>query len=97
MAGFHTTLSVGPHWNIEEFHRGIKQMYNIEKFQVRQSTAIRTHVFCALIAFINLELLCISGVIANWYQLRKLMFIGVLKDLMTSLKLDTNLSMLVNA
>lgn len=85
------------HWNIEEFHRCIKQMCNIEKFQVRQSSAIRTHIFCALIAFINLELLCISGVIANWYQLRKHMFIGVLKDFMMSLKLDTNLSILVNA
>ena len=45
------------HWQIESFHRVIKQVCNIEKFQVRKSHAIRTHIYCALRAFCKLEIM----------------------------------------
>jgi len=34
------------HWQIESFHRVIKQVCNIERFQVRNQQAIRNHFFC---------------------------------------------------
>lgn len=39
------------HWQIECFHRVIKQVCNIERFYVRDEQAIRNHFFCALRAF----------------------------------------------
>jgi hypothetical protein len=42
------------HWQIEEFHRVIKQICNIERFFIRDQWAIRNHFFCALRAFYHL-------------------------------------------
>jgi len=42
------------HWQIESFHRVIKQVCNIERFQVRNEQAIRNHFFCSLSAFCKL-------------------------------------------
>jgi len=33
------------HWGIECYHRAIKQLCGIERFMVRTSEAIRTHIF----------------------------------------------------
>ena len=43
------------HWQIESFHRVIKQVCNIERFQVRDQQVIRNHFFCALRAFGKLQ------------------------------------------
>ncbi len=43
------------HWQIECFHRVIKQVCNIERFYGRDEQAIRNHVFCALRAFCKLQ------------------------------------------
>jgi hypothetical protein len=56
------------HWQIESFHRVIKQVCNIERFQVRTESAIRTHCFCALQAFCKLQTMRIEGLIDNLYQ-----------------------------
>jgi len=32
------------HWGIERYHRALKQVCNIERFQVRESQAINTHI-----------------------------------------------------
>ncbi len=34
------------HWGIESFHRAIKQLCGICRFLVRDSHAIKTHIFC---------------------------------------------------
>lgn len=39
------------HWQIESFHRVIKQVCNIERFQVRTESGIRTHLFGAMPSF----------------------------------------------
>ena len=44
------------HWNIEQFHRATKQLCNIEKFQVRKTQAVATHIFCSYLSYIKLEL-----------------------------------------
>lgn len=62
------------HWQIETFHRAIKQVCNIEKFQVRKSRAIRNHVYCAIRAFSKLEIMKTKQIITNWYQLKRNLF-----------------------
>ena len=36
------------HWKIEQYHRVIKQVCHIEKFQVRRSKLIFESYFCSL-------------------------------------------------
>ena len=43
------------HWQIETYHRTIKQCCSIEKFQLRRERKIRNHVFSALMAFVYLK------------------------------------------
>jgi putative transposase len=42
-------------WNIEEFHRGIKQFCGIENCQARKSQSQRAHILFSLRAFLRLE------------------------------------------
>lgn len=62
------------HWGIEQYHRALKQVCNIERFQVRKTAAISTHIFSSIRAFIQLELLRFHSQIINWYQLKRNMF-----------------------
>ncbi|NEO83445.1 MAG: transposase [Spirulina sp. SIO3F2] len=68
------------HWQIEYFHRVIKQVCNIERFYVRQEQAIRNHFFCALRAFTKLQSLSIQGVIQNAYEISRQLFIPVIRE-----------------
>jgi len=56
------------HWQIECFHRVIKQVCNIEHFQVRDTQAIHNHFFCSLRAFAKLQKMRVDGLIDNLYQ-----------------------------
>lgn len=40
------------HWSIEQYRRALKQVCNIERFQVRKTVAIRTHFFSSIRAFV---------------------------------------------
>jgi putative transposase len=42
-------------WRIEEYHRGLKQFYGIERAEHRSATAQRNHLGLALRAFLRLE------------------------------------------
>ena len=68
------------HWQIECSHRAIKQVCNIEKFQVCKSHAIRTHVYCALRAFCKLEIMKTKQIINNLYKLKRQLFNHVIAD-----------------
>jgi hypothetical protein len=68
------------HWTIECFHRAIKQACNIERFHVRNKTAIKNHIFCALYAFIKLEAMRVQKLIVNWYQIKRQLFRKVIKE-----------------
>lgn len=49
-------LALADHsWRIEEFHRGLKQVTNIERCQARAALAQRNHVGLALRAFLRIE------------------------------------------
>lgn len=67
------------HWNIERFHRAVKQVCNIERFQVRNQKSVMNHVFCAITAFVRLELLRVKQAIDNWYQPRRELFVETIK------------------
>ena len=67
------------HWNIEQFHRATKQLCNIEKFQVRKTQAVVTHIFCSYLSYIKLELAKSKNLIVNWYQVKKELFTNVIR------------------
>ena len=57
-------------WQIEHYHRGIKQCTGIERCQCRAATAQRNHVGLALRAFLRLESHCFR-VGVSWYEAKK--------------------------
>jgi Transposase DDE domain len=68
------------HWQIERFHRVFKQVCNIERFQVRTESAIKTHFFCALQAFCQLQTMRVEGLIDNLYQVSRQLFVPVIRQ-----------------
>ena len=66
------------HWEIEQYHRILKQVGNIEHFQVRTELAIRNHFFSALCGYVKLSILKASGQIANCYEIQKELFLEVI-------------------
>jgi len=67
------------HWNIEQFHRAVKQVCNIERFQVRTTQAVKNHIFCAFCAFVQLEFMRTKNTIFNWYEIQKNLFNDVIR------------------
>jgi hypothetical protein len=54
-------------WDIEEFHRGIKQTTGIEKCYSIKAQSQKTHLFVAFRAFIKLETRRVKEGI-SWYE-----------------------------
>ena len=67
-------------WCIERFHRAIKQVCNIERFQVRNENPIKNHIFCALKAFVRLEFMRFDKIIPHWYDVQKNLFMEVIRN-----------------
>jgi Transposase DDE domain len=67
------------HWSIERFHRAIKQVCNIERFQVRNENPIKNHIFCALKAFVKLELMRFNQTISHWYEIKRDLYLDVIR------------------
>ena len=57
-------------WRIEEFHRGVKQCYNIGNFFVRRRFPVLGLISLSMRAFFILERIGIDKKI-NWYELRR--------------------------
>ncbi len=68
------------HWGIESFHRAVKQLCGICRFMVRDSHAIKTHIFCSLQAFVRLEKMRSENIINTWYEVQRHLFTKVLRD-----------------
>jgi hypothetical protein len=66
------------HWQIEQYHRAIKQVCNIEHFQVRSKGAIKNHLFAAICGFVHLQKLSAMALINNGYSLRCNLFNDVI-------------------
>lgn len=72
------------HWGIESYHRAIKQVCGICKFMVRNTQAVKTHVFCSLQAFVRLEKMRSTNSISNWYQVQRNLFTLVIREYILS-------------
>ena len=68
------------HWGIETFHRAIKQVCGICRFMVRDTHAIKTHIFCSLQAFVRLEFMRVEKIISNWYEVQRNLFTLVVRE-----------------
>lgn len=68
------------HWQIEQFHRAIKQVCHVEHFQVRTEIAIRNHIFASLLGFVQLQKMCVAELIRNCYELQRGIFVGVITN-----------------
>jgi hypothetical protein len=62
------------HWQIEQYHRTIKQVCNIESFQVRGKVAVKNHIFAAICGYVKLQQMRATDVIKNCYQLQRDLF-----------------------
>ena len=56
------------HWQIEQFHRAIKQVCHIEHFQVRSERPVRNHIFASILSFVHLQKMQIAQAFTNIYQ-----------------------------
>lgn len=63
------------HWHVEGFFRCIKQCCQAEKFFVRQTHAIKTHLFCVMRAFQKLASLTNDRYLDSIYSLKQLLFL----------------------
>jgi hypothetical protein len=68
------------HWGIESYHRATKQVCSLERFMVRDSEAIRTHIFCSIRAFVQLEFMRVENLISNWYEVQRNLFKEVIRE-----------------
>ncbi|WP_346294389.1 IS701 family transposase [Sphaerothrix gracilis] len=68
------------HWGIECFHRAGKQLCALKRFRVRLKEAIDTHIFCALRAFVELELQVWHQQLGNWYELQRHLYQDVARQ-----------------
>lgn len=68
------------HWDIEQYHRTIKQVCNIEHFQVRGKVAVKNHFFSSLFAFMKLQSMRVTDVISNCYRLQRNLFNQVISS-----------------
>lgn len=66
------------HWQIEQYHRAIKQVCNIERFQVRSKVAIKNHLFAAIYGYVQLQKLTAMSLISNCYSIQRNLFNGVI-------------------
>ena len=76
------------HWQIEQYHRVIKQVCNIERFQVRGKVSILNHIFCALCGYVYLQKMQMNQLITNAYQMRSDLYKDVVGAFVRSFIVD---------
>jgi len=47
---------------------------------VRDSKAIKTHIFCSIRAFVQLELMRVKNLINNWYEVQRNLFKKAIRE-----------------
>ena len=62
----------------------IKQVCNIEKFQVRSKVPILNHIFAALCGYIHLQQMQFTDIILNAYQWQKALYQDVVAEFVAS-------------
>ncbi|MFM8342263.1 MAG: transposase [Methylomonas sp.] len=72
------------HWQIEQYHRMIKQVCHIEKFQVRSKIPILNHIFAALCGYVHLQRMQFTEIIRNAYQWQRALYQDVVAAFVNS-------------
>ena len=72
------------HWQIEQYHRTIKQVCNIESFQVRTKVAVKNHIFAAIFGYVKLQQMKTTEIIRNCYELQRDLFNEVISGFIKS-------------
>lgn len=65
-------------WQVEEFHRGFKQLTGSEKCQCRKARSQRNHLACCYLAWVSLKLQA-TKLGTTIYQIRKNIFSDLLR------------------
>lgn len=73
-------LTDGEAHPLEVFHRTCKQVCNIERFFVRTTSSIKTHLFAALRAFIRLSALVKDPLLNSFYSLHRQLFLQAQRE-----------------
>lgn len=79
------------HWQIEQYHRVLKQVCHIEHFRVRGPLAIRNHIFAALCGYVQLQQMCVTNIISNCYRLQRHLFDEVIASFIQTFMASKNL------
>ena len=65
------------HWEIEQYHRMIKQVCNVERFQVRTNIAIMNHIFASLCCFVQLQKMKVAELMSNAYRWKRELYMEI--------------------
>lgn len=65
------------HWQIEQYHRALKQLCSIQKYQVRRKRLILNHVFASIMGFVHLSQPKFHSMYRWQYQLFRPIVAGV--------------------
>ncbi len=68
------------HWQVEEFFRTVKQECHAQDFLVRNTQAIKNHIFCVLRAFQRLVWMSQDKIIVNVYALQRKLYLQVQRE-----------------
>jgi hypothetical protein len=68
------------HWHVEEFFRTVKQQCHAQDFFLRNTQAIKNHIFCVLRAFQRLVWMSQDKIIENVYALQRKLFLQVQRE-----------------
>ena len=68
------------HWKIEQYHRTVKQVCNIERFYIRNPSGVKTHLFASICGFVALQRMTVNDLIANYYEVSRELFKTVIAD-----------------
>jgi len=72
------------HWQIEQYHRTLKQVCNIESFQVRGRSAVLNHIFSSIVGYVKLQQMRAADLISNCYHLQRNLFNDVIASFIHS-------------
>ena len=78
------TLRHDQHWQIEQYHRVLKQVCHIEHFRVRHPRAIRNHIFAALCGYVQLQQMRVTNMISSCYHLQRHLFDDIIASFIQS-------------
>lgn len=76
------------HWHIEEYHRALKQLCNVDKHFLRNKNCVLTHIYCSIKAYCILEINRMLWKFQNIYDLARENLKQYISQLMSSQELD---------